>query len=460
MNRPLVSIVIPFFKDRRHVEFAIQSALDQMHENLQIILVDNASPDGSDEIAARFADPRIERVRLAENHGAAAGLQAGYERARGEWIGLLPADDRWLPRFVSTLMAAVADKPEVDIVFSNFRDIDDDGNVYDWPGRGGPKWKELTQEPYESGAFQDELVSFSMIHQFQTMLWRKELMWRIMPFAIGVIPCDWVMALRAFHRGAKLHFVDECLVENRVHAAQVGLSMSQTTYAKHYLFVHFSEYCFPLVRNGRPIAPRCATVVADYLESDGLFTVLERVRLLLLRQKLERGQWPFVNLKDYLEHLADNTLREHEVAAVSSLLADKARADARRIAEDAIQQESATETAKERRQLTDQIDRLSKEQQHTANAWKKWSRALKQHVQGSLGAMRRLRDLQHKSTAKRILRLLGSHRHEERHLAEGVVRRLKDTEACLHSSPPAAGDAKAPCCKDHPAISAPTRCPD
>jgi hypothetical protein len=321
MNSPLVTIVIPYYQNLKHLGIAIQSALDQEHVQLQIVLVDNASTDGSRQIAEQFDDPRIERIYLTANLGATGGIQAGYQQARGEWVGLLPADDRWHPGFVKTLLAAFSQKPEIDIIFSNFRDIDDDGNAFEWKERGDT-WRKWALPSYESGAFQEDIVGWNMVHQFQTMLWRSDLLRETLPFPVGVIPCDWALSLRAFHRGARLLFVNECLVDNRVHTAQVGSTMDSRTYALHFLYVHLSEFCLPMIRRNKPVSPLWATRFIGYVEQDGRFTGMERLHLLLLRLKLESGHWPFESLSSFVCHLERDELEADELADLLSVLAN------------------------------------------------------------------------------------------------------------------------------------------
>ena len=98
MGGTLVSIVIPAFNCARTIAETLGSAQGQTHAELDIIVVDDGSTDGTAEIVARHAaaDPRIRYLRQA-NSGVAAARNHGIAEARGPYVALLDADDLWHP---------------------------------------------------------------------------------------------------------------------------------------------------------------------------------------------------------------------------------------------------------------------------------------------------------------------------------------------------------------------------
>lgn len=92
MDNPLVSVIIPFFNNERHLGDAIRSAMDQTWTNLEIILIDDGSKDNSYAVASSFDDERISIFRQ-ENSGASAARNKGLREAKGEFIQYLDADD-------------------------------------------------------------------------------------------------------------------------------------------------------------------------------------------------------------------------------------------------------------------------------------------------------------------------------------------------------------------------------
>lgn len=96
---PDVSVVIPCFRCSATVGRAVASALAQSQPPLEVILVDDASPDGTGATLERLArEPRVRVISLARNAGAAAARNAGWDAARGEFVAFLDADDTWHPR--------------------------------------------------------------------------------------------------------------------------------------------------------------------------------------------------------------------------------------------------------------------------------------------------------------------------------------------------------------------------
>ena len=96
-EQPLVSIVMPMFNMVDHVGQAVLSVVAQTVADWELIVVDDASTDGSAEVVASLAaqDPRIVVVKQPVNGGAAAARNIATERARGRYIAFLDADDLW-----------------------------------------------------------------------------------------------------------------------------------------------------------------------------------------------------------------------------------------------------------------------------------------------------------------------------------------------------------------------------
>jgi glycosyltransferase involved in cell wall biosynthesis len=107
-----VSVIIPAFRRPEGVREAIASALAQTHPVDEVIVVDDASGDGTPEAVRSIADPRVRLVALAENRGQSGALNAGLDAATGDVIALLDSDDLWMPDKIATQLAAWAADPE------------------------------------------------------------------------------------------------------------------------------------------------------------------------------------------------------------------------------------------------------------------------------------------------------------------------------------------------------------
>ena len=97
-NQPLISVIVPIYKAEKYLSVCVESILKQTYRNLEIILVDDASPDMCPQICDEYAanDDRIIVIHK-DNGGVAEARNAGLRAARGELIGFVDADD-WLLR--------------------------------------------------------------------------------------------------------------------------------------------------------------------------------------------------------------------------------------------------------------------------------------------------------------------------------------------------------------------------
>jgi succinoglycan biosynthesis protein ExoO len=129
-DRPDVSFIVATYNASLFVRQAIQSALDQRGAAIEIVVVDDASTDGTAEMvqAMAQADPRIVLIRRGENGGPSAARNEAMARARGRWLAILDGDDLVLPERSRRLLNLAA-LSSADIVADNFeRFFTEDGS--------------------------------------------------------------------------------------------------------------------------------------------------------------------------------------------------------------------------------------------------------------------------------------------------------------------------------------------
>lgn len=99
--KDLVSIVVPVYNVKPYIEATIQSVLNQTYTNWELLLVENASQDGTVEVVQAFLeahpDERIKFYNIPENIGAAAARNFGVEKSNGRFVTYLDSDDLWQP---------------------------------------------------------------------------------------------------------------------------------------------------------------------------------------------------------------------------------------------------------------------------------------------------------------------------------------------------------------------------
>ncbi|WP_197439840.1 glycosyltransferase family 2 protein [Calycomorphotria hydatis] len=120
MSTPTISVVIPCYNGARFLQETLQSATQQSHAPLEVIVIDDGSTDHSADIAKVFGDPV--RVIRQQNQGESVARNKGIEEARGEWIAFLDADDFWKPEKLERQIAAIdGDTAAVHTLIYRFR---------------------------------------------------------------------------------------------------------------------------------------------------------------------------------------------------------------------------------------------------------------------------------------------------------------------------------------------------
>lgn len=122
------SIVTISYNQGAFLERTIQSVLGQDFPDIEYIVVDPGSTDGSREIIERYRN-RISRIILEPDNGAADGLNKGFANATGDVFGFLNSDDVLLAGTISRVAAYFEARPETDILMGNMFIIDEEGRT-------------------------------------------------------------------------------------------------------------------------------------------------------------------------------------------------------------------------------------------------------------------------------------------------------------------------------------------
>lgn len=126
----LVTIGIPTYnRADRYMRDALRSALAQTYSNLEIIVSDNCSKDGTTELVNSFNDPRIRYFRHEKNIGANNNFNFALNQAKGKYFLLLQDDDLIDADFIETCMRSVDPTTEVGIIRTGTRIIDHTGRI-------------------------------------------------------------------------------------------------------------------------------------------------------------------------------------------------------------------------------------------------------------------------------------------------------------------------------------------
>lgn len=192
VDQDLVSIVIPMFNASEFIEECIRSALWQTHRNVEIVVIDDCSTDGSAVIVHRYieGDSRVRFHKLAHNMGVATARDIGIEKARGKFVAFLDADDIWHPEKVRLQLLHLKQHPgSARAVYCGLVKMSQSG-------------KTLMRLPkaYPTGAILDRLAYSNLTGNGSTVMVERDLAIELGPFLKNVSCEDWDYALRIANR--------------------------------------------------------------------------------------------------------------------------------------------------------------------------------------------------------------------------------------------------------------------
>jgi PST family polysaccharide transporter len=200
-----VSIAIPARNAAPWIGETLDSVLGQTRPPDEVIVVENGSTDGTNEVLERYAG-RIKVVRM-QPRGAAAAYNRGFVEATGDYVAMCPADDVWRPEKLERQVAALTAHPGVDVIFGHARHFGDDTSEYKRPpGQGILDREELLHAMYV-----ENLIAAP------TSLIRRSLFERLGRFREDMLVEDYEFWMRALHDGATFFYDPHLLVDYRRH---------------------------------------------------------------------------------------------------------------------------------------------------------------------------------------------------------------------------------------------------
>ncbi len=201
-NKPVVSVIIPTYNRAHLIGRAIRSVLNQTYTDFELIVVDDASADNTEEVVKNIKDPRIRYIQHKINKGGAATRNTGIKASKGKFIAFQDSDDEWL-----------LEKLEKQMRFFNIVS-DDVGVIYcgflRWDGKSAayiPSSKIIVKE----GDISKQILYGNFVST-QTLLIRKECLEQSGLFDEQLPRLqDWDLIIR-LSKICHFHLIDEPLV--------------------------------------------------------------------------------------------------------------------------------------------------------------------------------------------------------------------------------------------------------
>lgn len=123
---PLVSVIIPVHNRASQVCRAIDSVLAQTLDDFELIVVDDASTDQTEDVVRSVTDPRIQYLKHDTNQGAATARNTGVHASSGEYVSFLDSDDQWAPRRLELAVDVFEQQKDIGLVYGGWQWVQED----------------------------------------------------------------------------------------------------------------------------------------------------------------------------------------------------------------------------------------------------------------------------------------------------------------------------------------------
>ena len=211
---PLVSICIPTSNFGKLIGTAIQSVLSQDFKDFELIIVDNASIDNTEDVIDSFQDSRIRYFRNPINIGFARNLQKAFELSTGEFLQFLCADDYLCPGYLTKAVAMLKRFPDLAFVHTGHDLVDISGKLLE---RRIYSWKEtVNAEEFLNGCMEREMSGVFL----SSVLMRREKLKRVGGVDVGLnLSADYGIWFKLCFEG-NVGYIAEPLAIYQIHERQ------------------------------------------------------------------------------------------------------------------------------------------------------------------------------------------------------------------------------------------------
>jgi len=206
-SAPLVSVIIPCYKQAHFLGEAIESVLAQTYSNVEIVVIDDGSPDDPSAVVARYSAVRFMQQ---PNQGVSTARNNGLAASTGDYVVFLDADDLMLPEAVAAGVEALSAHPECAFVFGNFEVVDADRSPL-------PAW----QQPSAEGDAYLALLRRNYVAMLSAVMFRRDILNEVGGFdaSLGAFE-DYELYLR-IARSHPIHYHGKLLTEYRRHGTNI-----------------------------------------------------------------------------------------------------------------------------------------------------------------------------------------------------------------------------------------------
>ncbi len=204
---PLISIAMTTYNGDKYLKEQLDSIYSQTHKNIEIIVSDDCSTDGTVEILDKYSKSHgLKYHRNNNNLGFVKNFEYAISLCKGEYIALSDQDDIWVDNKLETLIKKIKSNL---LIHSDCKIINENGDIT------SNTWKK------ELGYFDDiDNLMFRNVVTGCTVLFNRDLLKTLLPFPDGLAYHDWWLAICASRNNNRICYTTECLTLYRQHSNQ------------------------------------------------------------------------------------------------------------------------------------------------------------------------------------------------------------------------------------------------
>lgn len=233
---PKVSIIIPSYNCAQFIAEALDSVLEQTYKDFEAIIIDDGSTDNLKDVVAPYLTRFPDKVRYIyqENQGLANARNTAIKHARGEFLALLDADDKWLPNRLEEGIKVMEANPDVGLLHSNITRFAEDGRILPAPVR---------RKKFLSGSIFKHIFLRQADVACPTALFRKECCDKVGVFDpnLARLGCEdrdlWLRIAREY----RVLYLDQVLAMYRVRKSSMSRNYEKMFKAQMYVIEKYSQ---------------------------------------------------------------------------------------------------------------------------------------------------------------------------------------------------------------------------
>jgi len=232
MKEGLVSIIVPTFNAKKFLTSAVQSVLDQTYPNIEVLVVDDGSTDGTENLSV-LRDSRVRYIQITHTGGPATPRNVGLKESNGQLIAFLDADDIWLPQKLKRQIKFM-EEGSFDFVCCDAKSISENGQTVQesYLGHLGDfdRLKSLNSNAFPRLYEGNFVISSSTL--VRKSIFNRAGFFGQGPKLVGVE--DYDLWLRAAANGAKFGFLSEKLLLYRERSGSLSDRVQSLNYEREF----------------------------------------------------------------------------------------------------------------------------------------------------------------------------------------------------------------------------------